>query len=162
MAVMAAILKIYFELLLLNLPIDWKLDRNWVTCRSKTAIFFLTANPIWPPQSPSWNSILNFFVTKTRLYNFDPLKPHFYIVKLGFTGVYIFLLYKMAAAFAILKSCFALRMLNFSWTKRPVDSKVCRKYQGDLQIKTVESIPIRNPRWPPLFCAFFLEAKLVW
>ena len=23
------------------------------------------------------------------LYNFDPLKPHFYIVKLGFTGVYI-------------------------------------------------------------------------
>ena len=31
-------------------------------------------------------------ITKTRLYNFDPLKPHFYIVKLGFTGVYIILL----------------------------------------------------------------------
>ena len=28
-------------------------------------------------------------ITKTRLYNFDPLKPHFYIVKLGFTVVYI-------------------------------------------------------------------------
>ena len=27
--------------------------------------------------------------TKKCLYNFDPLKPHFYIVKLGFTGVYI-------------------------------------------------------------------------
>ena len=27
-------------------------------------------------------------ITKTRLYNFEPLKPHFYIVKLGFTGVY--------------------------------------------------------------------------
>ena len=26
---------------------------------------------------------------KTRLYNFDPLKPHFYIVKLWFTGVHI-------------------------------------------------------------------------
>ena len=26
---------------------------------------------------------------KTCLYNFDPLKPHFYIVKLGFTGVYM-------------------------------------------------------------------------
>ena len=26
-------------------------------------------------------------ITKTRLYNFDPLKPHFYIVKLGFTGL---------------------------------------------------------------------------
>ena len=31
------------------------------------------------PQSPS----------RKRLYNFDPLKPHFYIVKLGFAGVYI-------------------------------------------------------------------------
>ena len=28
-------------------------------------------------------------ITKKCLYNFDPLKPHFYIVKLGFTGVYI-------------------------------------------------------------------------
>ena len=28
-------------------------------------------------------------ITKTRLYNFDPLKHHFYIVKLEFTGVYI-------------------------------------------------------------------------
>ena len=32
---------------------------------------------------------LLYFITKTRLCNFDPLKPHFYIVKLGFTGVYI-------------------------------------------------------------------------
>ena len=32
-------------------------------------------------------------ITKTCLYNFDPLKPHIYIVKLGFTGVYnIFLI----------------------------------------------------------------------
>ena len=31
-------------------------------------------------------------ITKTRLYNFDPLKPHFYMVKLGFTGVYIIFL----------------------------------------------------------------------
>ena len=31
-------------------------------------------------------------ITKTRLYNFDPLEPHFYIVKLGFTGVYIIFL----------------------------------------------------------------------
>ena len=33
-----------------------------------------------------------FCITKTYLYNFDPLKPHFYIVKLGFTGVYIIFL----------------------------------------------------------------------
>ena len=31
-------------------------------------------------------------ITKTCLYNFDPLKPHFHIVKLGFTGVYIIFL----------------------------------------------------------------------
>ena len=29
---------------------------------------------------------------ETCLYNFDPLKPHFYIVKLGFTRVYIIIL----------------------------------------------------------------------
>ena len=29
-------------------------------------------------------------ITKTYLYNFDPLKPNFCIVKLGFTGVYNF------------------------------------------------------------------------
>ena len=31
-------------------------------------------------------------ITKTYLYKFDPLKPHFYIVKLGLTGVYIIFL----------------------------------------------------------------------
>ena len=31
-------------------------------------------------------------ITQTRLCNVDPLKPHFYIVKLGFTGVYIIFL----------------------------------------------------------------------
>ena len=32
------------------------------------------------------------YITKTCLYNFDPLIPHFYKVKLGFTGVYIIFL----------------------------------------------------------------------
>ena len=31
-------------------------------------------------------------ITKTRLYSFDPLKPHFYIIQLGFTGIYIIVL----------------------------------------------------------------------
>ena len=31
-------------------------------------------------------------IMKTCLYNFDPLEPHFYIEKLGFTGVYIIFL----------------------------------------------------------------------
>ena len=34
-------------------------------------------------------SMLVIIITKTRLYNTDPLKPHFYIVKQGLTGVYI-------------------------------------------------------------------------
>ena len=35
-----------------------------------------------------------FFVNiaKTCLHNIDPLNPHFYIVKLGFTEIYIFFL----------------------------------------------------------------------
>ena len=32
---------------------------------------------------------MNFYIMKTCLYNFDPLKPHLYIVKLGFTVVFI-------------------------------------------------------------------------
>ena len=39
------------------------------------------------PNILSWRTI-----RKTYLYNFDPLKPHFYIIKLGFTGVYIIFL----------------------------------------------------------------------
>ena len=48
----------------------------WCTC---SKVCFLTFRLIFS------------VITKTWLYNFDPLKPHFYIVKLGFTGVYIFL-----------------------------------------------------------------------
>ena len=36
--------------------------------------------------------LISYSITKTCLYNFDPLKPHFYKVKLGFTGVYIIFL----------------------------------------------------------------------
>ena len=32
-------------------------------------------------------------IPKTPLCNFDPIKPHFYIVKLGFTGIYIICLF---------------------------------------------------------------------
>ena len=34
----------------------------------------------------------NFAHHETRLYRFDPIKPHFYIVKLGFKEVYIIFL----------------------------------------------------------------------
>ena len=32
------------------------------------------------------------FITKICLYSFDPIKPYFYKVQLGFTGVYIIFL----------------------------------------------------------------------
>ena len=41
----------------------------------------------------SCNAIFSEFIMKTCLYNFDSLKPHFYVVKLGFTGVYIISLF---------------------------------------------------------------------
>ena len=59
---------------------------------------------VWYSVYPWWRDATNYkvylslthnyeetstVITKTYLYNFDPLKPHFYIVKLGFTGVYI-------------------------------------------------------------------------
>ena len=56
------------------------------------------------------------FITKTYLYNFDPLKPHFYIVKLGFAGVYIIFLISAQGAEVVLKStpnlCFEQKYLK--------------------------------------------------
>ena len=49
------------------------------------------ANRIDPEQT-CLACVYKVCITKTCLYNFDPLKPHFYIVKLGFTGVYIIFL----------------------------------------------------------------------
>ena len=47
------------------------------------------------PQAPKCNyHCIQFNPKVGYLYNFDPIKPHFYIIKLGFTGVYIiFLIY---------------------------------------------------------------------
>ena len=53
---------------------------------------------IWIFRKPHWVPLRRMspdiitIITKTCLYNFDPLKPHLYIVKLGFTGVYIIFL----------------------------------------------------------------------
>ena len=43
-----------------------------------------------PYQTMSLHSLIRAFViTKSCLYIFDHLKPHFHLVKLGFTAVYI-------------------------------------------------------------------------
>ena len=52
---------------------------------------------------PNIWSYAYFSIRKTCLYHFDPLKPHFYIVKLGFTGVYIiFLIFDQKHKFWVL------------------------------------------------------------
>ena len=40
----------------------------------------------------SMEILLSLIITKIYLYKFDPLKPHFYMVKLGFKGVDIIFL----------------------------------------------------------------------
>ena len=87
------------------------------TNRDFMKMFFSASSPlienfaiknIWSPHDPQIIFIMDYShvikrvrnnvlksgvgITKTYLYNFDPLKPHFYIVKLGFTGVYIIFL----------------------------------------------------------------------
>ena len=51
-------------------------------------MFICTDNEDW--SDCGFASWLGHSITKTYLYNFDPLKPHFYIVKLGYRGVYTF------------------------------------------------------------------------
>ena len=57
--------------------------------RKHTYIILTHLNPtfIW-----KYWGLQGYIITKTYLYNFDPLKPHFYIVKLGLSRVYIIFL----------------------------------------------------------------------
>ena len=55
---------------------------KYVLLKTSNQNFDIKVLSLWP--SPQGHTI-----PKTYLCNFDPLKPHFYIVKLGFRGVYI-------------------------------------------------------------------------
>ena len=64
-------------------------------------------------QTARMRRLIWVFITKTSLYNFDPLKPHFYIVKLGFTGVYItFLIFAQNHRLWVLVRTASLRRSN--------------------------------------------------
>ena len=59
----------------------------------RVGLLYLSLSPMMNSFSYiTFISETGFFITKTRLYNSDPLKPQFYIVKLGFTGVYVIFL----------------------------------------------------------------------
>ena len=62
----------------------------WCYWTINVAFNLLATNQITLVWCEHFDSELSeYIITKTRLYSFDPLKPHFYTVKLGFTGVYI-------------------------------------------------------------------------
>ena len=66
-------------------------SHNGKQCRSRSVGFKSRLICIYTVCKASAGQGLTFtslgYITKTCLYNIDPLKPHFYIVKLGF-GVY--------------------------------------------------------------------------
>ena len=68
--------------------------RNVITQirRNSTELTHFGVADIWLILQILLSRLLFFYITKTYLYNFDPLKPHFFTVKLGFTGVYIIFL----------------------------------------------------------------------
>ena len=53
-----------------------------------TALYRFIKNASWVIST----SYRPFLFSVKQVHNFDPCKPHFYIVKLGFTGVYIIFL----------------------------------------------------------------------
>ena len=71
-----------------------------------------------------------YIITKTCLYNFDLLKPNFYIVKLGFTGVYIiFLISAQKHRLWILVRTVSVRAVLTSTHNQCFEPK-CEKYQN--------------------------------
>ena len=55
-------------------------------------LWFIIRVFVYIPDSTTFGLYLLRGHHETCLYNFDPLKPHFYIVKLEFTGVYVIFL----------------------------------------------------------------------
>ena len=81
------------------IQVSFKIITN--KCRRKASVYWIPrckSNKNWRLSLKRCCRCNNFLyravrdIPKTCLYNVDPLKPHFYIVKLGFTGVYIIFL----------------------------------------------------------------------
>ena len=67
-----------------------------VSARYLNGVEIMVRTPV--PQLPLCTKLhlrnrITYFITKTRLYNSNPFEPHFYIVKLGFTGYTLFFLF---------------------------------------------------------------------
>ena len=78
-----------------NLRLAWwgKNQQTTFWKENKRSYFF--------PESRLWHFRQIVSITKTRIYSFDPLKPHFYIVKLGFTLFFLFLLKNIDCGYSL-------------------------------------------------------------
>ena len=64
--------------------------------KKKWKIEFIKLIVLWKPEMDPGHKSKFMWKESSRkhtYYNSDPLKPHFYIVQLGFTGVYIIFLF---------------------------------------------------------------------
>ena len=65
-------------------------SHHWCCMIWLAAVYLVTIKVDYYRVWATW--LLGYYIPKTCLYNFYPLKPHFCIVKLGFTGVFIIFL----------------------------------------------------------------------
>ena len=83
--------KIQFSGIFISKYLVWEKYRH-VVFIEYMSVYFDSKLTWFNPWAVTYFTNNFLFIMKTCLYNFDPLKPHFYIVKLGFTGVYIIFL----------------------------------------------------------------------
>ena len=76
---------------LANVQISLRIRVEWNLHRAQVGYIFYSQGCNFFSRTTNSNHTARI-IAKTYLYNFDPLKPHFYIIKLGFTGVYIIFL----------------------------------------------------------------------
>ena len=88
------ILGIYFSRHMFESRFLLRWIQSCSTCHTCTRYDQQVPGPIYLERI-NWNENPDqlTIIRQTCLYKFDPLKPHFYIVKLGFTGVYIIFLF---------------------------------------------------------------------
>ena len=100
---------------------------------------------------------LTGIITKTRLYDFDSLKPHFYIAKLRFTGVFVMDMLPtsrisvLISIFVTFKTTYEIRLHMRSgqiWSCKFLEFKSLRSF-------TVKLDWVPNPPTPSSFCLPF-------
>ena len=120
----------------------------WVTCRSKIAKIMPIVNPRWPPLRLSWKSCRSEIQDGRHVRHLENLffasspEPKGQLTPNLLGSIRVTCRSKIAKIVPIWnprwppwppswKSIFRF----FSWTERPIDSKLGRKHQGDLSIK---------------------------